>query len=146
MKRDDATGDLFAKVAPSRRAPEPEPAPPKPAPKLESVAATVTEIIRLTGQAWCKGCSARDAAGRPVPPDFARELSAYGAFALLRHQGRVPERVAFDVWRALNASTKPLPFARWHDKPERTLAQVLGRLREIVETENARTVPARGGV
>lgn len=97
---------------------------------LSGAFAAIAELIREPAR-WCQGSSARDVRDRPTIPGTpeAVRLSAYGAFALLRHEGRVSDTVNMLVWLALNGATPDgEPFARWHDSAHTSHADVLALL------------------
>lgn len=99
--------------------------------------AAIAELIREPAR-WCQGCSARDAAGKPTIPGSttAVRLSAYGAFALLVDRGRITANDALRLWLVLDGSTPDgKRFARWHDAPAVSHADVIGLLLKAVAGE-----------
>jgi hypothetical protein len=122
-----------ARVAP----PDPAAAPAAPEQlSLSGAFAAIAELIREPAL-WCQGSSARDARNVPAIPGTpeAVRLSAYGAFALLRHTGRVGDDVNMRLWLVLNQATpKGEPFARWHDSEHTTHADVLALLEALKES------------
>ena len=115
-------------------APEPSPVASPPAdPPAPSVAAALAAIVELISEParWCQGCSARDAQGRPtIPGTSDARLSAYGAFALLRFEGRIADLDAARLWLVLDRATPDgQRFARWHDDRRTTHAEVLAILK-----------------
>jgi hypothetical protein len=97
---------------------------------FSEVFAAIAELVQKP-ERWCQGSAARDARGKPAIPGTreAVRLSAYGAFALLRHEGRVGDTVNMLVWLALNGATPDgEPFARWHDSAHTSHADVLALL------------------
>lgn len=100
---------------------------------LTQALAAIAELIREP-ERWSKGCSARDRKGEPTIPGApgAVTLSAYGAFALLRTSGRIPDAVALRLWLALDGATpNGARFARWHDAPFTTHAEVLALIEAL---------------
>lgn len=100
---------------------------------LPQALAAIAELIAEPAR-WCKGCSARDRKGEPTIPGAAGAvtLSAYGAFALLRTSGRIPDAVAHRLWLALDGATpNGARFARWHDAPFTTHAEVLALIEAL---------------
>ncbi len=115
----------------------PEPPPPStppvdpPAPAVAAALAAIAELI-AEPERWCQGCSARDAQGRPTVPGSvgAARLSAFGAFALLRFDGRLSNADALRLWLVLDGATPDgRRFARWHDDQRTTHAEVLALLK-----------------
>lgn len=111
----------------------PAPAAPPAAPEqltFSEVFAAIAELVQKP-ERWCQGSSARDARDKPAIPGTreALRLSVYGAFALLRHEGRIGDTVNMLVWLALNGATPDgEPFARWHDSAHTSHADVLALL------------------
>lgn len=102
----------------------------------ESLAA-IAELIREP-ERWCKGCSARNAKGRPTLPGAADAvcLSAYGAFAFLRTRGRIDDQTALKLWLELDSATpNRTRFARWHDAPFTSHAEVLALIEVLKNRE-----------
>lgn len=102
-------------------------------PELAQALAAIVELIAEPDR-WCQGCAARDDLGKPAIPAASLRLSAYGAFALLRFDGRIDDRTARQLWLWLDARTPRsalgrVPFARWHDSPGTTHAQVIAFLK-----------------
>jgi len=100
-----------------------------------SIAQALAAIAELISEpdGWCRGCSARAADGSPTVPGLgtAARLSAYGAFALLRAEGRIDDETAQRLWYWLDARTPDGErFARWHDQPSTTHAEVLELLKK----------------
>lgn len=103
-------------------------APARSEPSTPSVAAALAAIAELIAEParWCQGCAARDAHGRPTIPSADARLSAYGAFALLRFEGRIADVDALRLWLVLDGATPDgRRFARWHDDRRTTHAEVL---------------------
>lgn len=102
-----------------------------PAPAVAAALAAIAELI-AEPERWCQGCSARDAQGRPTVPGSAgaARLSAFGAFALLRFDGRLSNADALRLWLVLDGATPDgRRFARWHDDKRTTHAEVLALLK-----------------
>ena len=96
-----------------------------PAPSVAAALAAIAELIAEPAR-WCQGCAARDAHGRPTIPSADARLSAYGAFALLRFEGRIADVDALRLWLVLDGATPDgRRFARWHDDRRTTHAEVL---------------------
>lgn len=104
---------------------------------FSEVFAAIAELVQKP-ERWCQGSSARDARGKPAIPGTreAVRLSVYGAFALLRHEGRVGDTVNMLVWLALNGATPDgEPFARWHDSARTSHADVIALLAALQSGE-----------
>jgi hypothetical protein len=102
-------------------------------PELAQALAAIVELIAEPDR-WCQGCAARDDLGKPAIPAASLRLSAYGAFALLRFEGRITDDAARRLWFELDARTprklgQRQPFARWHDLETTTHGQVLALLK-----------------